>query len=38
MEIETQIADYLHYSQVERGLSRNTIISYRQDLKEFVAF
>lgn len=38
MGLETQVADYLHYSQVERGLSRNTILSYNQDLKEFMAY
>ncbi|CAM2755788.1 site-specific tyrosine recombinase XerD [Fructilactobacillus fructivorans] len=30
-----QVEDYLHYLLVERGLSDNTIKSYRQDLKEF---
>lgn len=38
MGLETQVADYLHYSQVERGLSRNTILSYNEDLKEFMAY
>lgn len=33
-----QIEDYLHYLQVERGLSANTIQSYRQDLQEADAF
>ncbi len=33
-----QIEDYLHYLRVERGLSENTIKSYRQDLEEAGAF
>lgn len=33
-----QIEDYLHYLRVERGLSDNTIKSYRQDLQEAGAF
>ncbi|MEE8823793.1 tyrosine recombinase XerD [Lentilactobacillus sunkii] len=33
-----QIEDYLHYLRVERGLSDNTIKSYRQDLDEAGAF
>lgn len=33
-----QIEDYLRYSQIERGLSANTITAYRQDLTSFIAF
>ena len=33
-----QVEDYLRYSQVERGLSNNTITAYRQDLTSFVCF
>lgn len=32
------MADYLNYVQVERGLSKNTITAYRQDLLAFCAF
>lgn len=32
------ILDYLHYLQVERGLSENTVVSYGNDLKEFREF
>lgn len=32
------IADYLHYLQIERGLTANTISSYHQDLKAFSAY
>ncbi|WP_374211488.1 site-specific tyrosine recombinase XerD [Lactobacillus sp. ESL0791] len=37
-KLEEQIEDYLRFSQVERGLSQNTITAYRQDLEEFFAF
>lgn len=30
--------DYLNYVQVERGLSKNTLTAYRQDLTAFVRF
>ena len=30
------ISDYIEYLDVEKGLSRNTIISYKNDLEEFV--
>ncbi|RRG17718.1 site-specific tyrosine recombinase XerD [Weissella viridescens] len=33
-----QLADYLHYVTVERGLSANTRTSYRQDLVQFFHF
>lgn len=33
-----QIEDYLRFSSVQRGLSANTISSYRQDLREFLNF
>ena len=32
------IADYLHYLMVECGLSKNTLLSYGQDLRQFAAF
>ena len=35
INLKDQIDDYLRYSQVERGLSDNTINAYRQDLEEF---
>ncbi|BDR60458.1 site-specific tyrosine recombinase XerD [Lactobacillus xylocopicola] len=35
--VET-VEDYLRYSQLERGLSNNTIAAYRQDLNTFLAF
>lgn len=37
-KLQEQIEDYLRYSQIERGLSANTITAYRQDLTEFLAF
>lgn len=37
-KLQDQIDDYLRYSQIERGLSSNTITAYRQDLEEYLAF
>mgnify|MGYP000110983537 FL=1 len=37
-KLAEQINDYLRYSQIERGLSPNTIAAYQQDLLEFLAF
>ncbi|MDF7672064.1 site-specific tyrosine recombinase XerD [Lactobacillus sp. ESL0701] len=37
-KLQEQIEDYLRYSQIERGLSANTITAYRQDLTEFLTF
>ncbi|WP_349582068.1 site-specific tyrosine recombinase XerD [Leuconostoc citreum] len=34
-QIEYAISDYIHYIRIERGLSENTITSYRQDLNQF---
>ena len=31
-------SDYLSHLSVERGLARNTLLSYRRDLKRYVAF
>ncbi|GAF35387.1 site-specific tyrosine recombinase XerD [Lentilactobacillus farraginis] len=36
--MKNQLADYLHFLRVERGLSENTIKSYRQDLTEAIQF
>ena len=36
--LSEQVEDYLRYSQVERGLSNNTITAYRQDLTSFIRF
>ncbi len=33
-----QVEDYLRYSQIERGLSANTITAYKQDLSSFIDF
>lgn len=38
MKMKDNIADYLRYVQIERGLSENTIESYRLDLKEYLTF
>lgn len=36
--MQNELEDYLHYLVVERGLSRNTISSYRQDLTAFTQY
>ncbi|MGX7148882.1 site-specific tyrosine recombinase XerD [Enterococcus ureasiticus] len=36
--MEEQIIDYLHYLQIERGLSLNTRKSYERDLHKYFAF
>ena len=38
IDLSEQVEDYLRYSQVERGLSNNTITAYRQDLTSFISF
>lgn len=37
-KLQEDVEDYLRYSQIERGLSDNTIFAYRQDLMDFLAF
>ncbi|TGY17698.1 site-specific tyrosine recombinase XerD [Lactobacillus intestinalis] len=36
--LQKQIEDYLQFCNIERGLSNNTIVAYRQDLLEFLIF
>ncbi|ALS00595.1 recombinase XerD [Enterococcus silesiacus] len=36
--MEEQVIDYLHYLQIERGLSLNTRKSYERDLYKYIAF
>lgn len=36
--LQEEVEDYLRYSQIERGLSNNTIVAYRQDLTDFLDF
>lgn len=36
--LNDQVVDYLRYIQIERGLSVNTIKSYRQDLRQFLLY
>ncbi len=35
--MQRQISNYMYYLSVEKGLSKNTIESYRRDLKTFIA-
>lgn len=37
-KLHEDVEDYLRYSQIERGLSDNSITAYRQDLTDFLAF
>ncbi|WP_294891288.1 site-specific tyrosine recombinase XerD [uncultured Lactobacillus sp.] len=37
-KLTEQVEDYLRYSQIERGLSANTITAYKQDLSSFINF
>ena len=36
--MKDNLEDYLRFSQVERGLSPNTIVSYRTDLEEYLSY
>ena len=36
--LQKQIEDYLQFCNIERGLSNNTIVAYRQDLLKFLIF
>ena len=38
MKSATLIQDYLHYLTVERGLARNTVLAYGQDLGKFARY
>ena len=37
-KLTEQVEDYLRFSQIERGLSANTITAYKQDLSSFIDF
>lgn len=36
--MEDELKDFLHYLQVERGLSDNTLSSYKRDLTKYIQF
>lgn len=36
--MQEQVTEYLHYLQIERGLSENTRTSYARDLNQYLAF
>jgi integrase/recombinase XerD len=38
IQVERQVASYLDHLAVERGLAKNTLTSYRRDLRRYLAF
>jgi integrase/recombinase XerD len=36
--MEDQLTDFIHFLMVEKGLSKNTIISYERDLKSYLQY
>ncbi|MDR2828067.1 MAG: site-specific tyrosine recombinase XerD [Acholeplasmatales bacterium] len=38
MKIDFLVKDYIYYLRTERGLSRNTIVSYNKDVDDYLSF
>ena len=38
MKIEPFLEKFLNYISIERNLSRNTVVSYKNDLKRYVGY
>lgn len=36
--MKDQLSDFIHFMTVERGLSENTIVSYKRDLQSYLSF
>ncbi|GAB6639049.1 hypothetical protein bcgnr5414_65420 [Bacillus cereus] len=36
--MEDQLKDFIHYMVVEKGLAKNTVVSYERDLKSYVKY
>ncbi|AIF43513.1 site-specific tyrosine recombinase XerD [Virgibacillus sp. SK37] len=36
--LKDAVSDFLHYLQIERGLSDNTLISYKRDLNQYINY
>ena len=36
--MEDQLKDFMHYLMVEKGLAKNTIVSYERDLKSYLHY
>lgn len=36
--MKDQLSDFIHFMTVERGLSENTIVSYKRDLQNYLSF
>ncbi|RDI41267.1 tyrosine recombinase XerD subunit [Falsibacillus pallidus] len=38
MNVEDHLRDFIHYMVVEKGLAKNTIVSYERDLKAYINY
>lgn len=38
MNMEDQIRDFIHFLTIEKGLAKNTIVSYERDLKSYMQY
>ena len=38
MNMEDQIRDFIHFLTIEKGLAKNTIVSYERDLKSYLQY
>ena len=36
--MEDQLKDFMHFLIVEKGLAKNTIVSYERDLKSYIKY
>ena len=36
--MEDQLKDFIHFLIVEKGLAKNTIVSYERDLKSYIKY
>ena len=37
-QMEDQLKDFIHFLFVEKGLAKNTIVSYERDLKSYIKY
>ena len=38
MNMEDQLKDFMHFLIIEKGLAKNTIVSYERDLKSYLHY